>query len=775
MVEMTSGPPTRQVLATRGERFALARALWRGAGGDIGPSEVEWLLIIEVDDRGDHRVVVSCKPDDLDAAYAELDARWWAGEERAHPRVAAYQTAFERRLASRDWDALATLFAPTLVARDHRLVGWDTLRGPAAFVGAFRALVDLAPDVRVRVDHMRMSERGIIGDVAWVGTRDGGAFESPFINVVELDADGKAARLDLYDPHHLDAALARFDEIRTSAVRDPLAAIARPNAAAATMERWQATFDAALESDDWEVVRGLCAAGMIFEDRQRMALVSGNAELMIASARERARAGARPEARLVGTAGDRVVIVRMLWSGGPPGGRFEIEYFSVIEVDEAGRLTAVIFFDLDDPRAAVREAWARWATIDPAAAPWVDLVGAIRDSYNANDWERLRALFADDIVIEDHRRTGFGRMEGVDVYLESVKVLWGLVSDQRVEMGWFWPAVERHGVVIAAGRFGTLKDGGAFESEFLSLWVVAGGRITWFEMFEVEDLDKALARLAELRPDPLRIPPNAATRAYDRWYERAKAGDWEAIQALFDERFRFEDRRRVMRLTGDRDMGIASDRYTWESGGRPTRTLLSTAGDRMVLQRMLWTLSEGGRVSEVELIELNEVDADGRFITALLFDPDDRAAASAELFDRYAASGAEGLPPETIELARAFNAHDLERMRALLPAEFYLDDRRRTGVGRMEGADAYLRSLAALWELSDDLRSEALYTVTSAEHGRLMVARWFGTNAEGGDFEAVFVTIGLLRGGRPVGVEIFELDDLEAARARFEELGSRQR
>jgi hypothetical protein len=114
-------------------------------------------------------------------------------------------------------------------------------------------------------------------------------------------------------------------------------------------------------------------------------------------------------------------------------------------------------------------------------------------------------------------------------------------------------------------------------------------------------------------------------------------------------------------------------------------------------------------------------------------------------------------------------------MRTLLPAEFYLDDRRRTGVGRMEGADAYLRSLAALWELSNDLRSEALYTVTSAEHGRLMVARWFGTNTEGGEFEAVFVTIGLLRGGRPVGVEIFELDDLEAARARFEELGSRQR
>jgi hypothetical protein len=289
-------------------------------------------------------------------------------------------------------------------------------------------------------------------------------------------------------------------------------------------------------------------------------------------------------------------------------------------------------------------------------------------------------------------------------------------------------------------------------------------------MFEVEDLDKALARLAELRPDPLRIPPNAATRAYDRWYERAKAGDWDAHQALFDQRFRYDDRRRVMRLTGDRDMGIASDRYTWELGARPTRTLLSTAGDRMVLQRMLWRLGEGGQVSEVEFIELNEVDTDGRFIAALLFDLDDRAAASAELFERYAASRDHGLAPVAFDGVRAWNAHDLERLRALLPPDFYLDDRRRTGVGRLDGVDAYLASLAAVWELSRDLRIETLYIIAIEPHGTLYVCRWFGTNAEGGEFDAVYVCLGLSRGDRPVGLEIFELDDLDIAQVRFEAL-----
>ena len=55
---------------------------------------------------------------------------------------------------------------------------------------------------------------------------------------------------------------------------------------------------------------------------------------MIASLRERIATGAHYEKRPVGTAGDRVAIERMLWSGGPSDGRFEIEYFAVSEADE---------------------------------------------------------------------------------------------------------------------------------------------------------------------------------------------------------------------------------------------------------------------------------------------------------------------------------------------------------------------------------------------------------------------------------------------------------
>jgi hypothetical protein len=665
----------------------------------------------------------------------------------------------------RDWDALAALHAPTLVARDHRLVSWDILEGPVAFVGALRAMVDMAPDVSQRLDHIRISDHGGIGEVVWVGTRDGGAFESPFVWVFELDTDGKPHRLDFYDPHRADRAFVRFAELQSTAS----SALAIPNAASAAMDRWQAAFDVGFDRDDWEAMRALCAPGMNFDDRRRLALLSGGVDLMIASARERARMGAKPQRQLSGTAGARVVIENLLWSGGPADGRFEIEYVGVVEVDAAGLVTAMVMFDLDDLGSAQREACARWTAIDPAAPAALTRLQDVMDAVCAQDWPRLRACLSDDLVVEDHRRTGAGRIEGADAYTDSVQAFWDLAPSQQAEAGLVWHAYARHGGVTVFCRWGTLPEGGAFESEYLGLVQGDGERITRFEYFETEALDAALARFEELRPDPLRIPPNTATRAWDRWQAALAAGDLEALRARYDPDHHFDDRRRLVRTTVDLEGALLTDRFLTEGGWRAERTVLATLGDRLVLQYVIWRTGESGAESEIETLELNEVDHDGRHVRHVLFDPDDRAAASAEMFERYAAS-VDGLGQLAIEAIRAWNAHDFERLRALIPADFYLDDHRRTGVGRLEGADAYLASIAAVWELSGDLRVETLYLIAVEPHGTLYVCRWFGTNSVGGEFDAVYVCLALAGGDRPIGLEIYELDDLDDARVRFEAL-----
>lgn len=105
---------------------------------------------------------------------------------------------------------------------DHRLLGWETLSGPAAYVQALKSLVDLAPDVRLRIDHIRMSDPGFLYVTTWLGTREGGAFETPSVIVCELDGLGRIRRFDQYELDQLDAARAQLDAIGAGAARDPL-------------------------------------------------------------------------------------------------------------------------------------------------------------------------------------------------------------------------------------------------------------------------------------------------------------------------------------------------------------------------------------------------------------------------------------------------------------------------------------------------------------------------------------------------------------------------
>ena len=62
------------------------------------------------------------------------------------------------------------------------------------FVRTVQELVTLAPDVRQRVQDLRLCARGSLWRHEWYGTRDGGAFVSPLLLVVELDGRGRQRR-----------------------------------------------------------------------------------------------------------------------------------------------------------------------------------------------------------------------------------------------------------------------------------------------------------------------------------------------------------------------------------------------------------------------------------------------------------------------------------------------------------------------------------------------------------------------------------------------------
>jgi GNAT superfamily N-acetyltransferase len=172
---------------------------------------------------------------------------------------------------------------------------------------------------------------------------------------------------------------------------------------------------------------------------------------------------------------------------------------------------------------------------------------------------------------------------------------------------------------------------------------------------------------------------------------------------------------------------------------------------------------------------LFEIDAAGKLRALVLFDADDRAAAQTELFERYVATGADGMPRGAIEFLRGLNEHDLVRARSGLCDDFVLDDHRRTGLGRLEGAGAYIASVAAAYELAPDLGVAALYTAATATHGRVLLVRAWGTNTEGGAFESIYVALVRYRDAQVAGCEFFEPEHLDEALARFEALRAESR
>jgi hypothetical protein len=99
---------------------------------------------------------------------------------------------------------------------------------------------------------------------------------------------------------------------------------------------------------------------------------------------------------------------------------------------------------------------------------------------------------------------------------------------------------------------------------------------------------------------------------------------------------------------------------------------------------------------------LLEGDTEGRIAAIVSFDPEDRRAASMEVSARFMRG--DEVPTScavAIDGLRGLIQHDLAPLRAALSDDFVLDDHRRAGLGRIEGADLFARSFEALFEPDD--------------------------------------------------------------------------
>ena len=228
----------------------------------------------------------------------------------------------------------------------------------------------------------------------------------------------------------------------------------------------------------------------------------------------------------------------------------------------------------------------------------------------------------------------------------------------------------------------------------------------------------------------------------------------------------WDDRRRHSLLVGDRDMFIASIHVVASQRRRPSRTLLATAGDRLSLHRLHWI----GASSEVGGFETENLCTHGgrrrgsgrRHRRVRRRRPPRRECGAARavraqrrlrpyMRERGISSRARGARSRGLPRGAA------GRLQLPRPSARRRRPRRRRRVRRL--ARRALRAVAGCPDRTSVLRRGGEVRVPSASptaSARSQAA------ARSSPCFVQLVT--------PSGGELFELDDLELARARFEEL-----
>jgi hypothetical protein len=230
----------------------------------------------------------------------------------------------------------------------------------------------------------------------------------------------------------------------------------------------------------------------------------------------------------------------------------------------------VIAFDPDDRRAASWELLVGSGTACGRPSSW-----AAR--FLDRDLERFRSLLPAGSAFTITAR--YAPAARRDDYTPSRRLF--EESPDAIIEPLYYLTIEPHGTLAVAHTLGTNRSGGAFENVFVQVVVPS----SCAELFELDDLELARARFEELRPDPMRIPPNAASRARDRSFEAWEARDWDALRALARPDFVFEDRSKRALVTGGLEMWLENNRFL--QGGSFERERIATAGDRIVLDRAL--------------------------------------------------------------------------------------------------------------------------------------------------------------------------------------------
>lgn len=463
-------------LATRGQYLALnrSRATVGGQGDDA--FHVDYLEVTEIDTAGQFVTHIIFDIEDIDAAVAELDARYLAGATSACAQawsvITAGYAAFNRHdFPDLDW-----------VTIDHRRA---RAFEPGELTAYMRATWDLAPNVGGYSQAVhRLSPLGAVVTHVVRGTSQDG-FEAEWREVVLFAVEGEMiSRCEVFDEADLDTALARFDELSR-----PTPAL--ENAATRTCVRVAEAFD----RREGDAIFALADDNGRYEDRRkglRSVLDGPERRKVIDATLKTVPSTWRLEVEPIAIRGSRLSLTRDCYrDAGDPDRTVVVELLHLVEVDTTGLMRHTVTFDPDDIDAAIAELDARYLAGEGAeyAQTWSLVMGA----YAAFNQRNVFATTPDWISIDHRRGAGFETGDMIP-YIEAA---WADSPDTTIYIA----AVHRLsqiGAVVTHVAQGVSQDGFAAQWRDIIVMTVDGQRFSRSELFDGDDLDAALARFDEL-------------------------------------------------------------------------------------------------------------------------------------------------------------------------------------------------------------------------------------------------------------------------------------
>jgi hypothetical protein len=702
--------------------------------------------------------------DVLDAA-AELDQRFAQADAKHAAALLELWSRFTHAYSSSDWVAFKDVFASDLVVVDHRPASAGTL-GRDAFVSYIRELVDLMHGVNVYASEIPALAAGHgLFQTEVIGHNDaGGDVEISLLVHVEA-RESRIARLDAFPLDEQDVALALFEAVSH---RGP----GLENACVRRTRRFAQLF----AHDDWaEMGRLMSSEDYLFEDRRRglQTMIRDRAESIENLRALKAVGVDELPFTVIATRGERLALCRYTLHGRDPDSSFGAETLVINEVGDDGEMLSGIVFEPEDLDAAFNELNERYLAGEGRAYAHLLRLETNRQRLHRRDWVTYREQLHDDIVLVDHRPAGAGTLSGPDEVTRYSAVFVELVPNAQLHMIKI-VAIETDRMLYHLNVHGSTEEGAAVDRPLLALVAYRDGRLHRFEQFALEDSAAALARFTELGRTEAPKLENAAARAGRRFADTLVTQDWETLTPMLGPDSRWDDRRHGLRsfLRGPDRLQNARE-LAAVGVVRSEQEVVAIRGDRLLLSRVV-VRAEGDASFESDLLVVGELHDDGVQWSSILFDPDDIDDAFVELDTLYAAGEGAAYREAVLaqsKLSRAINERRWDDFADLLDPDLVVHDRRPASLGEVAAAD-WPAAMDALADVIVNYRSEQQF------FRALAADRWWlqlhnrGESEDGGEVDFSFQSVGQVRDGRIVRLEIFSDAQTEDARAFFESLGS---